>query len=122
MRHEFPDASCGLLGEFFATLAHATRMRIMCVLQQGPLTVTEIAAHAGITIPNASQHLRMMRERGAVIAEKQAQNVHYRIADPRILEAMQLIRWTLTERLRINAKQASAGSPRRVAHRALQAS
>jgi DNA-binding transcriptional ArsR family regulator len=102
MRHEFPDASCGLLGEFFATLAHTTRMRIMCVLQQGPLTVTEIAAHTGITIPNASQHLR--------------------IADPRIIEAMQLIRWTLTERLQVNAKRASAGSSRRIAHRALQAS
>jgi ArsR family transcriptional regulator len=120
MRHAMSDASCELLGDFFATFAHTTRMRILCALQQGPRAVTEIAAHAGIAIPNASQHLRMMRERGAVIAEKQAQNVYYRIADPRILEALQLIRQALSERLRDNAERASIRGERRVTRRVLQ--
>lgn len=110
------DTSCELLGEFFATLAHAKRMRILCALQQGPKTVTEIAARAGVSVPNASQHLRMMRDRGAVIANKQAQSVYYEIADPRILEAMKMIRESLADQLQRNAARAlprSAGRRRR---------
>jgi DNA-binding transcriptional ArsR family regulator len=120
MRHTVNDASCELLGGFFATLAHATRMRILCALQHAPRTVTEIAASAGITITNASQHLRMMREGGAVVAEKHAQNVYYRIADARILEAMSLIREALSERLRQNADRASGRTARRVSRRVLE--
>lgn len=114
------DTSCELLGEFFATFAHATRMRILCALQHGPKTVTEIAARAGISIPNASQHLRMMRDRGAVIANKRAQSVYYEIADPRILEAMKMIRESLSEHLQRNAARASARSTRRSRRNLLQ--
>ncbi len=120
MRQAMTDSSCELLGDFFATFAHTTRMRILCALQDGPRAVTEIAEHAGITVPNASQHLRMMRERGAVIAEKQAQSVYYRIADPRILQAMLLIRQALWERLRQDAERASERGARRAGHRLLQ--
>jgi DNA-binding transcriptional ArsR family regulator len=114
------DASCKLLGDFFATLAHATRMRIFCALQQAPRTVTEIAVDAGVSITNASQHLRLMRDRGAVIAEKRAQHVYYRIADPRFVEAAILIREALSHRFRQNAAQASASAPRRKAPKVLQ--
>ncbi|HUV96017.1 MAG TPA: metalloregulator ArsR/SmtB family transcription factor [Acidobacteriaceae bacterium] len=114
------EGSCELLGDFFATLGHATRMRIFCALQREEKTVTEIAAEAGVSITNASQHLRMMRDRGAVIAEKRAQSVYYRLADPRFIEAAILIREALSQRFRQNAKQASARAPRRRAARVLQ--
>jgi ArsR family transcriptional regulator len=120
MRNAMNDSSCELLGGFFATFAHTTRMRILCALQQEPRTVTQIAASAGITITNASQHLRMMRERGAVVAEKHAQSVYYQIADPRILEAMMLIRKALSERLREDADRASIRTTHRVTRRVLQ--
>jgi ArsR family transcriptional regulator len=112
MKTPISDASCELLGDFFATFAHATRMRILCALQREAKTVTEIAEHAGISIPNASQHLRLMRDRGAVVADKQAQNVYYRIADGRLVEAVMLIRTTLLEGLERNAARAAA-APRR---------
>jgi DNA-binding transcriptional ArsR family regulator len=120
MNHAMSDASCELLGEFFATFAHTTRMRIFCALQRGENTVTEIANEAGVSITNASQHLRLMRDRGAVIAEKRAQSVYYRIADPRFVEAAMLIREALSQRYLQNAAQASARAPRRRATRVLQ--
>lgn len=113
MHNPVNDASCELLGDFFCTLAHSTRMRILCALQPEPRTVTQIAESAGISLTNASQHLRMMRERGAVTAEKHAQSVYYRVADPRILEAMRLIRDALSERLRLDATRASSRIARR---------
>lgn len=113
MKQTMSDASCAMLGDFFATFAHTTRMRIFCTLQREPKTVTEIAAEAGVSITNASQHLRLMRDRGAVIAEKHAQSVHYHIADPRFVEAAILIREALFERLRHDAEQASVRPSRR---------
>lgn len=101
------DASCELLGEFFSTIAHASRIRILCTLQDGPRTVTEIALRAKISVPNASQHLRLMRDRGAVLAQKRAQNVYYQVADPRILHAMMLIRESMADHLQRTAARAS---------------
>jgi len=120
MDHTMSEASCELLGDFFATFSHATRMRIFCALQRDARTVTEIANEAGVSITNASQHLRLMRDRGAVIAEKRAQSVYYRIADPRFVEAAMLIREALSQHYRQNAAQASASAPRRRATRVLQ--
>ncbi len=120
MRKAMNDASCEMLGAFFATFANTTRMRIFCALQQRPRTVTEIAEEAGVSITNASQHLRLMRDRGAVIAEKHAQSVYYHIADPRFIQAAVLIREALFERLIHDAAQASARPQRRRSHHILQ--
>lgn len=114
------DSSCELLGNFFSIFAHATRMRIFCALQREAKTVTDIAGYAGVSITNASQHLRLMRDRGAVIAEKRAQSVYYRIADPRFLQAAILIREALFERMRQNATKTSAPTAARIRVRALQ--
>ena len=114
------DASCELLGDFFTIFAHATRMRILCALQQEPRTVTAIANHAGLTVTNTSQHLRLMRDRGAVISEKRAQSVYYRIADPRFAQAMLLIREALLERMHQETKGVSASAPRGKRSKALQ--
>jgi ArsR family transcriptional regulator len=120
MSHAMREASCELLGDFFATLAHTTRMRIFCALQREAKTVTEIAEEASVSITNASQHLRLMRDRGAVVADKRAQKVYYRIADPRFIEAAILIREALSQHYRQNAAQASVSAPRRRATGVLQ--
>jgi DNA-binding transcriptional ArsR family regulator len=120
MRDPVNEASCEMLGNFFSTLAHRTRMRILCSLQGGPRTVTQIAESAGISITNASQHLRIMREGGAVEADKRAQSVYYHIADPRMFDAMRLIREALSERLRLEAERTSPRGARRVNSKLLQ--
>lgn len=120
MHSSVSEGSCQLLGGFFATLAHTTRMRIFCALQQDAKTVTEIANEAGISITNASQHLRLMRDRGAVTAEKQGQSVYYRIADERFVEAAMLIRKALSEQLRDRIQDASARTLRRRLARTFQ--
>lgn len=98
------DSYCDLLGGFFTIFAHATRMRIFCALQHGPKAVTDIAQYADISIANASQHLRLMRDRGAVVSDKQGQSVFYRIADQRFLRAASLIREALIEQMQGDAR------------------
>ena len=93
-RHE----DCIRMGDFFMILAHSTRMRIFCALQNGPKNVTGIAEEAEISISNASQHLRLMRDRGALISERRRQTVYYGVADPRFFQAASLIRKALDDR------------------------
>ncbi len=120
MKRLMNEASCDLLGDFFETFANGTRMRIFCALQREPKTVTEIANEAAVSITNASQHLRLMRDRGAVIADKRAQSVYYRIADQRFIEAAVLIRSALSERSRQTAVRTSLRSTAQHSSRQLQ--
>ncbi len=96
--HQDRHLDCIRMGDFFMILAHSTRMRIFCALQNGPRSVTRIAEEAEISVSNASQHLRLMRDRGAVISERQGQTVSYGIADQRFFQAANLIREALDDR------------------------
>jgi ArsR family transcriptional regulator len=99
--HQDRHLDCIRMGDFFMILAHSTRMRIFCALQNGPRSVTRIAEEAEISVSNASQHLRLMRDRGAVTSERQGQTVSYGIADPRFFQAASLIREALDDRTNV---------------------
>ncbi len=88
---------CERMGNFFMIFAHATRMRIFCALQNGSKTVTQIAEESEISVSNASQHLRLMRDRGALVPTRHGQTVLYEVADTRFLEAANLIRDALDD-------------------------
>lgn len=105
------DELCGLMGGFFSLLAHPTRIRIFCALQHGPQTVSVLAEETQITLPNASQHLRVMRQNGALTSEKRGQHVFYQIADPRFLQAAEMIRDALVEKVQDQAQRAVRGTP-----------
>jgi len=60
-------------------LAVETRLAILLHLKQGPLCVNALACRLGISQGAVSQHLRVMRDAGLLIDEKQGYYVHYRI-------------------------------------------
>lgn len=88
----FDPKECTVLADFFALFSNPIRLRMFCALQEGPRTVSELAEYAGVSMPNASQHLRLMRDRGIVEVEKQAQRVYYRVVDERFLHAARTMR------------------------------
>ena len=100
--------SCKLVAEFFAVLGNPLRVSMFCGLRDGAKTVSELAEHAGVSLQNASQHLRLMRDKGAVTTEKRGQHVHYSIADMRLLEGCGLIRDVLAEQLQRRAGNVGA--------------
>ena len=106
---------CELMGGFFSLLAHPTRIRIFCALEHGPRTVSALAEQTQISLPNASQHLRVMRQNGALTSEKRGQHVFYRIADSRFLQAAELIRDALIEKTQCHARRAAHGTAYRKA-------
>ena len=103
MEHNLDHTACDQLGAFFTIFAHPTRMRLFCALREGPRTVSQIAEYAGITLQNASQQLRLMRDRGAVVARKSEQHVFYSVSDPRFFQAAEIIHEALVDVLRRRA-------------------
>lgn len=59
-------------------------MGLLDLLRQGPRTVEALAKEAGLTLANASQHLKVLREAHLVEAEKRGVFVTYRLADDEV--------------------------------------
>jgi ArsR family transcriptional regulator len=70
-------AACARL---FKALAHPCRVGMLAALAEGPRHVGELAAHAGVGMATASQHLRVLRGAGLVTDTKRGLQVHYAIA------------------------------------------
>jgi rhodanese-related sulfurtransferase len=60
------------------------RLELLDLLSQGPRTVEALANLAGITIGNASQHLKILRAARLVDASKRGLYVEYRLADEEV--------------------------------------
>lgn len=85
-------------------LADTNRILILYSLSKQSLNVSELSETLGITQPTTSRHLKVLRERGLVSAERNAQSIYYSLADPRIIQALDLLRAVLNERLEAQAQ------------------
>lgn len=66
----------------------------LCVLESlanGELSVGDLASQVSCQVPNMSQHLAVLRSAGLVTARRDGNTIYYRLADPRVLEACQLL-------------------------------
>lgn len=62
-------------------LANDRRLLILCLLVGGELSVGEINARVDLSQSALSQHLAVLREEGLVLTRREAQTIHYRLAD-----------------------------------------
>jgi len=73
-------------------IAHPLRLKILCVLSEQEMIVQDIVAHVGTSQSNISQHLAILRDKGVLLARKDANRVFYRIGDSRTLKLIGLMR------------------------------
>ncbi len=67
--------------ECLRTLAHPHRLRMVQMLLQAEFTVGQLAAACGIPSHMASEHLRMMRDRGLLDFERRGRRIYYYIVE-----------------------------------------
>ena len=53
----------------------------------------------GISKANLSQHMGVLRSKGVVLARREGLNISYRISNPKIIQACNLMREVLLEQL-----------------------
>lgn len=68
----------------FKALGNSSRLHLMHLVTQQPLTVSELVAATGLSQPLVSQHLRTLREAGLVEASRKGKEVIYSSADDHI--------------------------------------
>jgi ArsR family transcriptional regulator len=89
-----------LQAEFCKGMAHPTRIHILRSLKEGEKTVSELARLVGVTQANASQHLAILRQFGLLKTRRDGSSIYYSISDHRIVEACELVRSCIGERLK----------------------
>ncbi|HXF86086.1 MAG TPA: metalloregulator ArsR/SmtB family transcription factor [Anaerolineales bacterium] len=88
-----------LEADFCFALSDPTRIFILYALNERPMNVTELTHELGVPQPTTSRHLKVLRERGLVTTERQGTVIIYRLADHRIIQAMDLLRSAMRDRL-----------------------
>jgi len=103
-----------LQAEVLKALAHPRRLQIMRRLDEGPCEVGALAAELGMSQPNLSQHLAVLRASGLVDATRDGREIRYRLADPEVITACTIMRRVLERRITRLAglsQTAEAGPP-----------
>jgi len=91
-----------LKADFFRTLGHPARVRILQILREGEQTVGALQAALDLDSGGTSQHLSALRKQGIVTSRREGTSVHYRVKDRRTLELLELAKAILTAELQDN--------------------
>jgi DNA-binding transcriptional ArsR family regulator len=75
------------------SLANEKRLMILCkLLEHGELGVMALAEEVGLSQSALSQHLARMREENIVGFRRDAQQIFYRVTDPRIMQVLSTLK------------------------------
>jgi len=88
-----------LQAEVLKVLASPRRLDILHLLAEEPMEVGRLATELGISQPNVSQHLAVMRAAGLVEAERAGRESRYRLTDADVIVACDVMRSVLERRL-----------------------
>jgi DNA-binding transcriptional ArsR family regulator len=88
-----------LEANFCAALSDPNRLLILYALNEKPLNVTELTNELGLSQPTMSRHLKVLRERGLVQTVRTGTIITYHLTDPRLIQALDLLRNVMRERL-----------------------
>ncbi len=84
-------------------LADPTRIMLLYALAEESKNVGELAAELDLSQPNISRHLKVLRERGMVTTNRMGAAVEYSLADERLVQALDLLRAVLANKLKSQA-------------------
>lgn len=95
--------------EMCKVFSNPTRIELLNILRDGEMSVTELVGKTGLSQANVSQHLSIMKSRGIVAPNRNGKNVYYRLTDPKIIKAFDIIKEVLAEKLRKESRYQLGG-------------
>lgn len=85
--------------EYFKTLGHPARIRILEVLREGPRSVSDLQPEVEIEPSHLSQQLAILRKAGVVTSERDGNSRIYRVEDPQVFELLHVAKQIITRSL-----------------------
>ncbi len=92
-----------LEANFCSALSDPTRLLLLYTLHESPRTVTELCAELRLPQPKVSRHLKILREHGLVQPVRQGTSITYYLVDSRLIQALNLLRAVMRERIAYQA-------------------
>ena len=74
--------------EFFKTLSHPVRIRVLELLSEREHSVGELLQEIDVEASNLSQQLAVLRRAGLVTTRKEGSTVHYSLVSSQIADLM----------------------------------
>jgi ArsR family transcriptional regulator len=78
--------------EFFRSLGHPARLRILELLRGGELSVSELQADLAIDSSSVSQQLAVLRAKNIVDTRRAGTSVYYSVRDPQVFQLLDVAR------------------------------
>jgi ArsR family transcriptional regulator len=85
--------------DFFKTLAHPARIRVLELLRDGERSVGDLIPEVGLEASHLSQQLGVMRRANVLQTRKVGATVLYSVTDPRIFDLLEVAKTILTSSL-----------------------
>ncbi|KIE23345.1 ArsR family transcriptional regulator [Streptomyces sp. MUSC 125] len=85
-----------LKAEFFKTLGHPARIRVLELLSEREHAVAEMLPEVGIEPAHLSQQLAVLRRANLVRTRKEGSTVYYSLTDPHVAELLRVARTILS--------------------------
>ncbi len=79
------------VASLFKAMGHDGRLTILCHLRSGEKNVSELEALLSSRQAIVSQQLARLRMEGLVVARREGQTIHYRLADARVAAILDLL-------------------------------
>jgi len=83
------DDQITTIAALLKSISHPIRLKILCLLQDGEMTVSDLRQAVRTTNANVSQHLTILRHQGIIDFRKDANFIYNRIEDERIVQLVQ---------------------------------
>jgi ArsR family transcriptional regulator len=91
--------------------AHPTRLRVLDLVSNGEVGVTELQQQLGVSRTNVSQHLAILKSAGVLSTRRDGKQVYCSLAMPEVKQACQLIRKVLQTQI-AESRRLSGWTPR----------
>jgi DNA-binding transcriptional ArsR family regulator len=85
--------------DFFKTLAHPARIRILELLRDGERSVSELIPEVGLEASHLSQQLAVLRRANVLQTRKVGTTVHYSVTDQRMFDLLEVAKAIITTSL-----------------------
>lgn len=85
-----------LKAEFFKTLGHPVRIRVLELLSEREHAVSEMLPEVGVEPAHLSQQLAVLRRANLVITRREGSAVYYSLTNPQVAELMRVARSILS--------------------------
>lgn len=104
MKGDLSPLALELIAERFRVLSEPIRLRLINLLREGEMSVTELTREVRTSQPNVSKHLRVLTDSGILRRDQRGNTVYYSIADESIFRLCEVVCDALEMRLRQQAE------------------